>query len=181
LTKSSRRQSRNDFNPQTVLRFADIVPAHKFEMDHIYAINVAKTEFREGFNTSDIVRILEVFSPGLVDFSDGQPSFYGEEAIAVMRSRLKRLFANYNVGVAIVIADIAIRGTTATDWGWHEWRLIPKAGGEVVSYRERYFECWEKGLDGKWRIAIYITNKDHPPEMPDFDLNDIIASAQASS
>lgn len=47
-------------------------------MDDLYAINVAKTEFREAFNHDDPSRILEIADPGLINFSDRQPSEFGE-------------------------------------------------------------------------------------------------------
>jgi ketosteroid isomerase-like protein len=47
-------------------------------MDDLYAINAAKTEFREGFNLADASRILAIADPDLVNFSDGQPSEFGE-------------------------------------------------------------------------------------------------------
>jgi hypothetical protein len=42
-------------------------------MDDFYAINAAKTEFREGFNLGDVARILAIADPDLVSFSDGHP------------------------------------------------------------------------------------------------------------
>jgi len=32
-------------------------------MDDVYAINVAKSNYREGFNTGDVERVLSVFAP----------------------------------------------------------------------------------------------------------------------
>jgi hypothetical protein len=49
-------------------------------MDDTYAINVAKTEYREGFNTGDADRVVSVFAPEFTDNSDGRPSRYGKDA-----------------------------------------------------------------------------------------------------
>ncbi len=40
-------------------------------MDDLYAINAAKSEFREGFNLADPSRMLAIADPDLVNFSDG--------------------------------------------------------------------------------------------------------------
>ena len=42
-------------------------------MDNLYAINLAKTEFRECFNLGDTSRFLAIADPELVNFSDGAP------------------------------------------------------------------------------------------------------------
>ena len=56
-------------------------------MNDIYAINAAKTEFRDGYNTADVDRLLSVFADGFADLSAGVPSFFGDEAKSVLRSR----------------------------------------------------------------------------------------------
>jgi hypothetical protein len=64
-------------------------------MDDTYAINVAKTEYREGFNSGSADRVVSVFAPEFTDNSDGRPSRYGEDAPAKLRLYLKGLFAEY--------------------------------------------------------------------------------------
>ena len=58
-------------------------------MDDTYAINVAKTEYREGFNTGDADRVVSVFAPEFTDNSDGRPSRYGKDAPAKLRQHLR--------------------------------------------------------------------------------------------
>ena len=135
-------------------------------MDDIYAINVAKTEFREAYNGGDVERLLAVYGEGFTDMSVGVPSFYGGESRAVLRSRFARLFSEYWAKLVISIIDIQVLGTTAYDYGWHEITLTPKSGGHPVMTRQRYFELWKKDAQGRWRIAFYIDNMDLPPAMP---------------
>jgi hypothetical protein len=45
-------------------------------MDDVYAINVAKSNYREGFNTADVERVLSVFAPEFTDMSDSRPTRY---------------------------------------------------------------------------------------------------------
>ena len=126
-----------------------------------YAINIAKTEFREGYNTGDIDRVASVFNAGgFTDMSEGEPSKYGAEAAAVLRERLAELFSTYSVRMTPIIIDIVVTGNSAYDYGWHEFILTPKSGGEPVRKRQRYFELWNRDGNGKWKIAMYFTNSD---------------------
>jgi ketosteroid isomerase-like protein len=136
-------------------------------MDDLYAINLAKTEYREGFNNADPDRILSVFSEAPIHLPDGLPSFYGSEARDVMRTRLEKLFRQYRAEVAVIVAEVNISGAQAVDWGWHQFTLTPLAGGEVVTRRERYVELWQKQADDNWKIAWFINNQDLPPAMPE--------------
>jgi len=138
-------------------------------MNDVYAINVAKTEFREGYNTGDIDRLVATFHPdGFTDMSEGQASKYGSEAIAVWRKRLAELFADYQARLTPIIIDVVVLGGTAYDYGWHELTLTPKAGGSVVRERYRYFELWKKDAAGEWKIAMHMTNSDVPEELNGF-------------
>jgi len=130
-------------------------------MNDIYAINVAKTEFREGYNTGDVDRIASVFrASGFTDMSENQPSKYGLEAARVLRQRLQSLFSDFSVKMTPIIIDVVVNGESAYDYGWHEYILTPKAGGEPVRKRERYFELWSKDAKAEWKIAMHFTNSD---------------------
>jgi len=138
-------------------------------MNDVYAINVAKTEFREGYNTGDIERLMGTFHPdGFTDMSEGEPSKYGPEAIAVWGKRLAELFAEYQAKLTPIIINIVVTGGTAYDYGWHELTLSRKAGGPLVRKRWRYFELWNKDAAGQWKIAMHMTNNDVPEELNGF-------------
>lgn len=113
-------------------------------MDDVYAINVAKTEFREAYNTGDIGRLLAVMGDELIDYSDGMQSGYGEAAKTALRVRLRQLFANYDVRLTPIIIEIKVMGEVAVDYGWHELTLTPKAGGAVIQTRTRYVNIPEQ-------------------------------------
>src|SRR5690242_9566580 len=130
-----------------------------------YAINVAKTEYRDGHNTGDVERILSVFADGFTSMAEGEPSFYGEEARQALRLQLSTLFGQYQLKMEIVIVNIAILGNTAIDRGWHKLILTPKGGGDSEVRRYRYCEIWQKQANGSWRIGFFISNKDYQPTM----------------
>jgi ketosteroid isomerase-like protein len=131
-------------------------------MDDIYAINVAKSEYREGFAHGNVDRILLVFSDEFTDMSDGRPSRYGVDAALKLRSYLCEVFREYRARLNVIIIQISLLGNTAYDYGWHELTLTPKAGGPPVYKRTRYLEFWAKGTAGDWRITKYMDNADLP-------------------
>jgi ketosteroid isomerase-like protein len=129
-------------------------------LDDVYRINVAKTEFRDGYNLGDIDRVLSVFHDEFVDMSGGLSSGFGSSANSSLRARLTELFANYSVKFVPIIIDIVPAGDLMFEFGWHEFTLTPKAGGECVRRRHRYFELWKKDSSGNWKIKYFMDNPD---------------------
>jgi len=128
------------------------------------AISQAKTEYREAYNTGDIDRLLAVFASGFTDCSDGEPSFYGEEARRALRLRSQELFHRYQVEIFVIMIDIIVKDDFAYDWGWHKLRLTDKATHQVIDTKYRYFETWKKE-NGAWKIGYIITNRELEPRM----------------
>jgi hypothetical protein len=79
-----------------------------------------------------------------------------------------QLFAEYSVNVSPIIIDIVVLGDKAYDFGWHEFTLIPKNGGEKVRERQRYFELWDRDETGNWTISLCINNADVREELNGF-------------
>jgi len=63
----------------------------------LYAINVAKTEIPGGFNLGDTSRVLALADPDLVNFSDGQPSEFGESRLEALKARFTKLFERFQL------------------------------------------------------------------------------------
>ena len=129
-------------------------------MDDVYAINVAKSNYREGFNTADVERVLSVFAPEFTDMSDSRPTRYRADAAAKLRRSLGELFAEHEAKLNVLILGISLFGDSAFDYGWHVLTLKPKNGGEPVYRRTRYFELWSRQPDGDWRILRFMDNQD---------------------
>jgi ketosteroid isomerase-like protein len=135
-------------------------------MDDIYKINIAKTEFREAYNTGDVDRLLAVFAEeGFTSMNEGGPSKFGGAARSVLREEVAKLFDNYSIQLNVIIIDIVVMGGTAYDYGWHEFTLKPKDGGEPIRKRQRYFDLWSKDSSGAWKIAFHINNQDVREEL----------------
>ena len=60
-------------------------------MDELYAINVAKSEFRDCFNLGDASRVLAIVAPDLMSFSDGQPSEFGASGFRYLEDSTREL------------------------------------------------------------------------------------------
>jgi len=127
---------------------------------------MAKSEIREAYEAGDVDRLASVFSPnGFTDMSEGEPNKYGPEAIASFRDQGARLFQEYSVKMTPIINRIVVTGNTAYDYGWHEFTLNPKNGGDSIRKRQRYFEVWNRDAAGNWTISLFINNADVPEEL----------------
>jgi ketosteroid isomerase-like protein len=131
-------------------------------MDDVYAINVAKTLYRDGYNSADVERVVSVFAPQFTDMSDGRPNRYTADAPLMLRRYLAELFRDYEAKLNVIIIAISVIGNTAVDHGWHELTLTPRNGGEPVYRRTRYLEVWARQPNGEWRISKYMDNADLP-------------------
>ena len=129
-------------------------------MDDLYAINAAKTEFREGFNLADASRILAIADPDLVNFSDGQPSEFGESGLDALKSRLANLFEGFTAKLSAIVIEIRLQGDIAYDYGWHELTLTPQDGGRAIWRRDRYVDIWRRNKEGNWKLWMYMDNQD---------------------
>lgn len=125
---------------------------------------MAKTEYREAYNSADVDRLLAVFASEFADCSDGEPSFYGEEAVRALRLRAAELFRRFAVRIQVIIIDVVVKGDFAYDWGWHKMFLTNRDTGEASEAKYRYFETWKKE-NGAWKIDYIITNREFPPRM----------------
>jgi ketosteroid isomerase-like protein len=135
------------------------------DMDDVYAINIARTEMREGYNTGDIDRIMSAFASGFTDWSDAMPCFYGRQAAEVLRARLAKLFRDYEVSLELVIIAVWVYGNIAIDTGWKNFKFKSNSTKEAKEESRRYFALWERNSDQRWQIVRYIDNLDVPPRL----------------
>ncbi len=129
-------------------------------MDDLYAINTAKTEFRDCFNFSDASRLLAIADPNLVNFSDGQPCEFGMSGLDALKTRLENLFERFTAKLVVIVIEIRLQGDVAYDYGWHDLTLTPKDGGQPTRRRDRYVDIWRRNKEGKWKLWMYMDNQD---------------------
>jgi ketosteroid isomerase-like protein len=130
------------------------------EMDELFSINAAKTEFREAFNLGNVARFLAIADPELVSFPDGQPSEFGKSGLDALEIRLRSHFERFTVTLAVIVNEIRIEGDVAYDYGLHDLTLTPKGGGQPIRRRDRYVDIWRKSGDGNWKLWMYMDNQD---------------------
>jgi ketosteroid isomerase-like protein len=129
-------------------------------MDDFFAINAAKTEFRECFNLGDASRVLAIADPDLVSFSDGQPSEFGASGLEALKTRLTNLFERFTAKLSVIVIEIRFQGDVAYDYGWHDLTLTAKDGGESIRRRYRYVDIWRRNKKGNWKLWMYMDNQD---------------------
>jgi ketosteroid isomerase-like protein len=139
-------------------------------MDNLFAINAAKTEFRECLNLGDASRMLAIADPDLVSFSDGQPSEFCASGFESLKTRLTNLFERFAAELSVIVIEIRLQGDVAYNYGWHDLTLTPKDGGESIRRRYRYVDIWRKNKEGSWKLWMYMDNQDvADPFRPDQD------------
>jgi ketosteroid isomerase-like protein len=129
-------------------------------MDDLYAINAAKSEFRDCFNFSDASRLVAIADPDLVNFSDGQPCEFGVSGLEALKTRLEKLFERFTAKLVVIVIEIRLQGDIAHDYGWHDLTLTPKDGGQPVRRRDRYVDIWRRNKEGNWKLWMYMDNQD---------------------
>jgi ketosteroid isomerase-like protein len=134
-------------------------------MDDLYAINSAKTEFREAFNSGNPERLIALLDPAFVYMPDGVPTANGTVAADAIRAQFRQLTAYYYVQLVPIIIEIRIQDSVAWDYGWHTWRKTPPAGGSEVIVKDRYVNVWRKNEGGEWKLWMYMSNG-LPSQMP---------------
>jgi ketosteroid isomerase-like protein len=140
-------------------------------MDELYAINAAKTAFRDCFNFADSSRLLAIADPELVNFSDGQPSGFSSSGLEALKIRLQHLFERFTVKLEVIVIEIRVQGDVAYDYGWHDVTLTPQNGGQPIRRRNRYVDIWRRNKEGHWKLWMYMDNQDvadpfRPEETP---------------
>ena len=136
-------------------------------MDDLHAINAAKTEFREGFNQGDPCRIIAIAHPDLINFSDGQPSEFGETGLQSFKRRLEKLFADYTAQLSVIVIEICLQSDVAQGYGWHDLTLTPRGGGEPIHRRSRYVDIWRKNTAREWKLWMYVDADVADPFVPE--------------
>jgi ketosteroid isomerase-like protein len=137
-------------------------------MDDLYAINFAKTEFREAFNTGDPERLIALLDPAFVYIPDAVSFATGSDAADAVRADFRKLTARYGVHLQPIIVEIRIQDSVAFEYGWHMWEKTPRDGGPSpkINAKNSYVDIWRKNEKGEWKLWLYMNNADIPTQMP---------------
>jgi ketosteroid isomerase-like protein len=135
-------------------------------MDDLYAINFAKTEFREAFNTGDSERLIALLDLAFVYMAEGRVLTVGTDAAQAIRVEFQELTARYFLQLTLIIIEIRIQENVAFDYGLQLWRKMPRDGSPQVTARDRYVDLWRKNERGEWKLWMYTTNADVSTQLP---------------
>ncbi len=129
-------------------------------MDDLYAINAAKTEFREAYNTANPQRMAALADPGMVEAAHGRQWGFGPDGVLALQKEMSELFKDFEVDLKVIIIEIRLVGDLAYDYGWHLWKLKPKGGSNTIERKDRYVDIWKKNDKGEWKLQMYMDNPD---------------------
>lgn len=132
------------------------------DMDDLYPINFAKTEFREAFNTGDPERLIALLDPMFVYVPDAISLATGADATQIVRAHFRELMERYCVQLQPIIIDIRIQDSVAFEYGWHIWKKTPQDGGPEINVKNRYVDIWRKSGKGEWKLWMYMNNAEIP-------------------
>lgn len=135
-------------------------------MDDLYAISAAKTEFREAYNTGNPEPLIALLDPDAIYFADQQPLAIGAGVPDAVRAHFANLFAAHEVHLDPIVIEIRVQGAVACEYGWHQWRFVPRNGGAHFTRKDRYVDIWRKNAAGEWKLWTYMDNLDVSMEMP---------------
>ncbi len=135
-------------------------------MDDLYAINLAKTEFRDAYNSGDPEPLIALLDPAAVYFAENRQMAIGAGVADAIRKHITELSEQYEMRLAPIIIEIRLQGDVACEYGWHEWSFVPKNGNTPFTRKDRYVDLWRKNAAGQWKLWTYIDNIDVPMEMP---------------
>jgi ketosteroid isomerase-like protein len=131
--------------------------------DDEYAINLAQTQFRDAINRGDVDCAMTVIAANVTWMRNGEPTYWGEEGRRAIRLWVCRFIAEKGE-VDITPINTRILGDTAIITGWEKSRL---GGDPETAYR--FFQVWERSVDGSWKMSVYISNKDVAPRLLEDD------------
>ena len=133
--------------------------------DSRYAIHVAKTALREGYEAADVDRILSIYADSFTDLSEGCPPCHAPAGKAALKARLEKLFQDHEADLIPITIEIKVAGDVGIAYGRHVVTLRPRDGGPSKARRIRYVEGWAQVRNREWHIAVYIDNTDQKPRL----------------
>ena len=135
-------------------------------MDDLYAINFAKTEFREAFNTRHPERLVTLLGPEFVYIPDGLGKTMGADDAETIRMQFQGLTEYYSVQLQPIIIEIRIQGSVAYDYGWHIWKKRSRDRSSQITVRDRYLDIWRKNEQGEWKLWMYTYSTEARMQTP---------------
>ena len=126
----------------------------------IASINKLWNKYTAGCNTGDLDSWLSLWIDDGIQMPPDEPAAVGKERI---RARMKVLFDQFTLKIAITGEETRIAGDLAFSRGNYTLATTPKGGGETNAFAGKYLTIFEKQIDGSWKIARDCFNNNAPP------------------
>ena len=124
-------------------------------MDDVTAIAQAIRGFVAAYNGGDLEAVLAYYTDDLIKTRQGRAVERKPETAA----RIADVFSRFKSKVDVDNQEIVVDGDLAFTRGIFTVSLVPKAGGEELSFTRRYLEIWRKEK-GRWLVARTVDNSE---------------------
>jgi uncharacterized protein (TIGR02246 family) len=113
--------------------------------------------FADAF-AADLSAAVELYTDDAVRMEPGRPTLVGKEAILAW---LQSQFDRYDFAGSAVTDEVLVLGP---DWilrrNHGDFTATPKAGGDVIQFRESWITLLQRQPDGTWKIPLDIGKSD---------------------
>ena len=115
-------------------------------------------EWFAGVAAGDLTAAVEQYTDDAVRMEPGRPTLVGKEAILAW---LQSQFDWYDFDGSAVTDEVLVLGP---DWilrrNHGDFTATPKAGGEVIQFKESWITLLQRQPDGSWKISRDIGKSD---------------------
>lgn len=129
----------------------------------IASVNAIWNQYTAGCNTGDLDLWMAMWIDDGIQMPPNEPAVIGKEQI---RSRMKSLFDQFNLKIAITNKEVRIASDLAFSRGTYTISMTPKAGGETTKVPGKFLTILERQADGSWKIARDCFNYNAPLTSP---------------
>jgi len=113
------------------------------EIDQLYEA------WGEAFRCKNVDAILDLLTSDYVLWPTGVPAI-GRDSLA---PRLAATLGAYDITPSFEREERLVTGDFAFERGWDIQKIRPRAGGDVITHRQRVFLVLRRGDDSRWRFA----------------------------
>jgi ketosteroid isomerase-like protein len=125
------------------------------------AIRANSIAWSNAAHAQDMEKVLAMYSDDAVAFDDGGPV----ETTAAQRRANWTADLNGSISWKTTKVEVAKSGDIAYEYGAYQYISTAKDGTQTTT-PGKYVLVWKKQVDGTWKVAIDIDNKDVGPPAP---------------
>jgi uncharacterized protein (TIGR02246 family) len=126
----------------------------------LVAIRKIIDEYRDGYNTGNLSKVMNLWTEDGVVMPSGEPYVIGKEAIEDWKGVY---FKQYNFNLQSISDEVQIGGDWAFNRGTYRMVMTPRNGGAPVSETGKFIQIFRREPDGSWKIARDMGNTSEPP------------------